>query len=113
MATRDDTLAVGKRVYAAIPQLGKLREEVLFGNVWKQPELSARDRSLVTCSVLAASGRDEELAVHVQRALDNGVTPDELRGMAVQLAFYAGWPAAIAFGKAALPILEQAAGTSA
>ena len=41
-------------VYGLIPQLGKLRDEVLFGDVWEQPELSKRDRSLVTCSVLAA-----------------------------------------------------------
>ena len=41
-------------VYELIPQLGKLRDEVLFGDVWEQPELSKRDRSLVTCSVLAA-----------------------------------------------------------
>ena len=41
-------------VYEMIPQLGKLRDEVLFGDVWEQPELSKRDRSLVTCTVLAA-----------------------------------------------------------
>ena len=41
-------------VYEMIPQLGKLRDEVLFGDVWEQPELSKRDRSLVTCSVLSA-----------------------------------------------------------
>jgi 4-carboxymuconolactone decarboxylase len=97
----------GLRVYKAVPQLGRLRDEVLFGDVWKQPEMSPRDRSIVTCAVLAALGRSDELHVHVRRAVDNGVTKDELRGMAVQIAFYAGWPAGIAVGKAALPILEE------
>jgi 4-carboxymuconolactone decarboxylase len=96
------------RVYKAVPQLGRLRDAVLFGDVWKQPEMSGRDRCLVTCAVLAALGRTDELAVHVRRAVDSGVTCDELRGMAVQVAFYAGWPAGIAVGKAALPLLEAA-----
>lgn len=97
---------IGLRVYDAVPELGRLRNEVLFGQVWPNPDLAQRDRSLVTCSVLAALGRDEKLAYHVKRAVDNGVTTDELRGMAVQIAFYAGWPAGIALGKAALPYLE-------
>ena len=98
--------AEGHRVYRAVPQLGRLREQVLMGDVWKQPELSQRDRSLVTCSVLAALGRSDEMKVHMGRAVANGVTPDELRGLIVQVAFYAGWPCAIMAGKAALPLLE-------
>lgn len=101
-------MAKGLRVYAAIPELGRLRDDVLMGDVWQQPELAPRDRSLVTCAALAVLGRDEELAVHVSRAVANGVTADELRGMAVQLAFYAGWPVGIALGKAALPFIEEA-----
>jgi len=93
-------------VYDAIPQLSRLREDVLFGDVWEQPELAKRDRSLVTCAVLAALGKTEELASHMQRAIDNGVTPDELRGLVVQVAFYAGWPCGLGAGKAALPILQ-------
>lgn len=96
-----------QQVYKAIPQMGRLREEVLFGDVWKQPELNTRDRSLVTCAVLAALGRDDELALNLTRAAANGVTPDEIRGLAVQVAFYAGWPAGLAVGKAALPILQK------
>jgi 4-carboxymuconolactone decarboxylase len=100
---------LGFRVYEAIPQLGRLRDEVLFGDVWKQGEMGLRDRSLVTCVALAVLGRDDELAIHVKRAVENGVTPNELRGMAVQLAFYAGWPAGMAVGKAALPFLQDEA----
>jgi 4-carboxymuconolactone decarboxylase len=95
-------------VYAAIPQLGRLREQVLWGDVWKQPELSQRDRSLVTCSILAALGKTDELSFHMQLALDNGVTSDELRGLVVQVAFYAGWPCALGAGKAGLSVFESA-----
>jgi 4-carboxymuconolactone decarboxylase len=95
-------------VYKSIPQLGRIREEVLFGDVWKQPEMLPRDRSIATCAILAALGRDEELELHVRRAINNGVTPDELRGLAVHVAFYAGWPAGLSVGKAALPILQEA-----
>lgn len=96
-----------KKVYKLVPQFGRLREDVLFGDVWKQPEMSARDRSIVTCSVLAALGKSEELALHMRRALDNGVTRDELRGLVVQVGFYAGWPAGVGAGLAAMPLLEE------
>jgi 4-carboxymuconolactone decarboxylase len=95
------------RVYKAVPQLSRLREDVLLGDVWKQPEMNLRDRSIVTCSVLAALGKSDELQVHMRRAVENGVTSDELRGMIVQVAFYAGWPAGLTAGKAALPLLEE------
>jgi 4-carboxymuconolactone decarboxylase len=94
------------RVYNAVPQLARLRKEVLLGDVWKQPEMTLRDRSLVTCSVLAALGKYDELKVHMARAIENGVTVDELRGLIVQVTFYAGWPAGLMAGKAALPLLE-------
>lgn len=102
----DKAKEMGTRVYVAIPQLGRLREQVLFGDVWKQPEMSQRDRSLITCALLALMGRDDELAVHIRLAVENGVTADELRGLAVQAAFYGGWPTGLAIGKAALPFLE-------
>jgi 4-carboxymuconolactone decarboxylase len=93
------------QIYEAIPQFGRLRRDVLFGDVWRQPELSLRDRSLVTCAMLAALGKNQELAAHVERAIDNGVTLDELRGMVVQVAFYAGWPCGVNAGKVLLPHL--------
>ena len=94
-------------VYTAVPQLGRLREEVLFGDVWQQPELSLRDRSVVTCSVLAALGKTDELKVHLRRAIENGVTADELRGLIVQVAMYAGWPCAVGAATAGLDVLQE------
>ena len=90
-----------------VPQLGEHRDEVLFGDVWEQPELSKRDRSLVTCAILAALYRTSELEGHMQRALDNGVTQDELRGLITHTAFYAGWPCAVNAGRVGLNIFED------
>ena len=96
-----------KPPYEVVPQLGKLRDDVLFGDVWEQPELSKRDRSLVTISVLTALYRTDELRGHMKRALDNGVTQDEIRGMITHLAFYAGWPTAVNAGRIAAEIFED------
>jgi 4-carboxymuconolactone decarboxylase len=95
-----------KTVYELVPQLGKLRDDVLFGDVWEQAELSKRDRSLVTVAVLTALYRTDELRGHMKRALNNGVTQDEIRGLIVQLAFYAGWPTAVNAGRIALEVFE-------
>ncbi len=98
--------AEGARIYAAIPQMARIRRDVLLGDVWKQPELSYRDRILVTCGVLAATGKVEELKTWMARGIEAGITPDELRGLAMQVTFYAGWPAGLCAGRAALPLLE-------
>jgi 4-carboxymuconolactone decarboxylase len=95
-----------KTVYELIPQLGRLRDEVLFGDVWEQPELSKRDRSLVTVAVLTALYRTDELKLHMQRALDNGVNEDELKGLITHLAFYAGWPTAVNAGRVAAEVFQ-------
>ena len=96
----------GARIYEAVPQLARIREQVLLGDVWKQPEMSYRDRILVTCSVLAATGKLDELKVWMSRGVENGITLDELRGLVVQVTFYAGWPAGLCAGKAALDLFE-------
>ena len=97
------------RVYQHVPQLARIREQVLLGDVWKQPEMSYRDRILVTCSVLAATGKGDELKVWMGRAVQNGISLDELRGLIVQVTFYAGWPAGLCAGKAALDLFEAEA----
>jgi 4-carboxymuconolactone decarboxylase len=77
------------------PKLVELTDTVLFGDVWERPELSPRDRSLVTVTTLAALYRTEQLGFHLRRALENGLTPDELVEAITHLAFYAGWPNAM------------------
>jgi len=81
--------------YADIaPALGEYTEKVLFGDLWKRSGLAPRDRSLVTVATLVALYRTNELPFHLARALENGVTKDELIELITHLAFYAGWPAA-------------------
>ena len=70
------------------PALGEYTDNVLFGEVWERPGLSNRDRSLI------ALYRTNELPFHIKRALENGVTKDELAEAITHLAFYAGWPTA-------------------
>jgi 4-carboxymuconolactone decarboxylase len=76
------------------PALAGYTDNVLFGDVWKRPGLSPRDRSLVTVTTLIALYRINELPFHMKLALKNGVTRDELVELITHLAFYAGWPAA-------------------
>ena len=81
--------------YADIaPALADYSERVLFGDVWKRPGLSPRDRSLITVSALVALYRTNELPFHLGKALDNGVTREELVELITHLAFYSGWPTA-------------------
>ena len=58
-------------------------------------QLSKRDRSLITCAALVATGKVEQMDFHFPNALKNGVTKDELVEMITHLAFYAGWPNAM------------------
>lgn len=76
------------------PALATITDDVLFGEVWERPELSPRDRSLVTVTALIAMYRTNELPFHLKKALENGVTREELAETITHLAFYAGWPAA-------------------
>jgi 4-carboxymuconolactone decarboxylase len=77
------------------PKLVQLTDDVLYGDVWARPQLSPRDRSLVTISALVAMNRPDQLRSHLVRARDNGVTENEIAETITHLAFYAGWPSAI------------------
>jgi 4-carboxymuconolactone decarboxylase len=76
------------------PGLVHFTDDVLFGEVWKRPQLSPRDRSLVTVAALLTGGNAEQLTFHLQYAKDNGGTEQELIEVITHLAFYAGWPKA-------------------
>jgi 4-carboxymuconolactone decarboxylase len=68
----------------------------VVGEMWAGPELSRRDRSLIVVSTLAAQARDEELELHTEIAVRNGLTRVELEEIVVTVAAYAGFPAAMA-----------------
>jgi 4-carboxymuconolactone decarboxylase len=98
-----DTRPSGPVQQTIAPGLATLTDEVLFGDVWRRPELSPRDRSLVTISVLIATGKPAQLTGHLSRALDNGVQPGEASGLLAHLAVYCGWPSAVS----ALEVYER------
>jgi 4-carboxymuconolactone decarboxylase len=89
------------------PKLTELTEDVLFGDVWERPGLSKRDRSLITVATLVALYRTEQLPFHLGRALENGVTKEELIELITHLAFYSGWPTAMSAMLLAKNLFQQ------
>ncbi len=85
------------------PRLTEITDQVLFDDVWRRPGLSPRDRSLITVASLVALYRSNELPFHLRKALENGVTREEIIEMVTHLAFYSGWPTAAT----ALAIVRQ------
>jgi 4-carboxymuconolactone decarboxylase len=84
-----------QRIGDVAPKLAQLTDDVVFGDIWERPNLSKRDRSLITVTTLVALYRSEQLDFHLRFALDNGVTKDELVELITHVAFYAGWPNAM------------------
>lgn len=76
------------------PAFADITDRVLFDEVWNDPTLSPRERSLATVAALIALNRTEQLPFHLRRARDNGLGHEELAALTTHLAFYAGWPAA-------------------
>jgi len=95
------------QVRDVFPKLGQLTDEVVFGDVWERPGLSKRDRSLITVAALAALYRPDQIRGHIWRALDNGVTREELAELFTQLAFYAGWANGISAAQVAKQVYEE------
>ena len=89
------------------PQLAKLTADVLFGDVWERPGLSKRDRSLITVANLIALYRTEQLPGHIRRALDNGVTKEEIGEILTHVAFYAGWPTSASAARIAKGVFDE------
>jgi 4-carboxymuconolactone decarboxylase len=78
------------------PALVHFTDDVLFGQVWTRQELSPKDRSLVTVACLVTNGNTDQLVYHLGLAKKNGASEQELIEAITHLAFYAGWPQAMA-----------------
>jgi 4-carboxymuconolactone decarboxylase len=87
--------AAEKMIGDFAPKLVDLTDRVLFGDVWERPELSKRDRSLATVAALVALNRPDQLRFHLNKAVENGLTKEELIEVITHLAFYSGWPNAM------------------
>lgn len=94
---------VDEQFSSVAPGLVRHTSDLLFNDLWLRPGLSPRARSIVTVSALVATGQSAQLASHLNRAMDNGVTRTEAGEMLTQLAFFAGWPATFT----AIPIAKD------
>ena len=77
-----------------------------FGDVWNRPGLSRRDRSLVTLAALTALTKPNQLKAHIQGALANGVTVEEVREVIMHTSIYSGIPTGVEGMTAAMEILD-------
>jgi 4-carboxymuconolactone decarboxylase len=107
MTTPGIAMSARNEARQVAPKLIDLLETVLYGDVWERPQLSKRDRGLITVAALVAMTRPDQLRVHVERALGNGVTREELGELITHLAFYAGWPAAMAAARTAKQVFDE------
>jgi len=95
--------AVEQQFSKVSPGLVQNTTDVLFRDLWLRPDLAPRDRSHVTVSALIASGQSAQITYHLNRAMDNGLTPEEAGEVVTHLAFYSGWPNAFS----ALPVVKD------
>ena len=89
------------------PRFMDLTNNLLFGDIWERPGLSKRDRSLMIVAVLTALYRTDQLRGHIGRALDNGLSQQELHEIFLQMAFYAGWPVTVNALNVAKQVYEE------
>jgi 4-carboxymuconolactone decarboxylase len=90
------------------PALVRYSDEIIYGEVWKRPELGVRERSLITIASLVTAGNWDQLEWHFQFAIENGATVEEIVETITHLAFYAEWPKAISAMSVAKQLFERA-----
>ncbi len=77
------------------PKLAELSSKVLMGDLWRRPDLSARDRSLIVIAAVIAGGTMDQLPAQLRQGVSHGLTRAEIGEMLTHLAMYAGWPKAL------------------
>lgn len=108
MSTPRTATSARDEVRTVAPKLIEMTEKVVYGDVWERPQLSKRDRSLITVAALIAMYRGDQLTGHIERALANGVTREEIGEVITHMALYAGWPTAMSAGRIAKKVFEGA-----
>ncbi len=101
--------AVATHVAPTSAGLAQDTDDVLFADLWRRPDLAARDRSMITVAALVAMGQPEQMTFHINRAMDNGLTEGQLGAALSHLAYYVGWPRAVSAVSAARKILDDRA----
>jgi 4-carboxymuconolactone decarboxylase len=95
------------KVKRVVPKVHELIETTVYGDIWERPELSKRERSMITVTALVAMRQWDQLRSHMEKALDNGVTATELSEMLTHLAIYAGFPTTLSAALIAKPLLSE------
>ena len=101
--SEEDKLALARAITERLPTPEEIRDDwgaliidtVLPEGVWSRPGLNQRDRSLITVAALCALHRPNELRIHIARALDNGVSREEICELIMHMAIYGGFPVAV------------------
>jgi 4-carboxymuconolactone decarboxylase len=97
----------GDELAAVVPALCDYTDRILYDEVWERPQLSKRDRSLITVAALIAMYRPEQLTAHLSFAMQNGVSKEELGEAITHLAFYTSWPSAISASRKLYDLVQQ------
>ena len=95
------------RINPHFPKLVEMTNDYVYGDVWERPQLSKRDRSLVTIAALVALGWEDQLKSHIGRGLTNGLTREEISEIVTHLAMYSGWPSAMTAAHVATDVFER------
>ncbi|WP_457664090.1 carboxymuconolactone decarboxylase family protein [Sinorhizobium medicae] len=101
---------VGNQFGSVAPGLVQYTTDYLFRDLWLRPGLAPRDRSLVTVAALISVGQVEQITLHLNKALDNGLTEEQAAEVITHLAFYAGWPNAMSALPVAKAVFEKRRG---
>jgi 4-carboxymuconolactone decarboxylase len=96
-----------EKLRSVVPKLVEIIDTTVYGDLWNRPELSKRDRSLITIAALIAMRQTDQLRSHLEKGLDNGLTGEEISEAITHLAIYAGFPAALSGALIAKPLLEE------
>ena len=104
---QDDRSAVREMMADIAPRLADITNEVVVDQLWEHDDLTPRDRSFITVAALTALYRTDQLKAHIGRALDNGVTREEIGAIITHMAAYAGWPTAVNAVTVAREVYEE------
>lgn len=94
-------------IHTVSPALERYTRDRLFGEIWKRPDMSPRDRSIITLAALIARNQTVEMKYYINLALDNGVKPGEISEIITHLAFYSGWENAMSAVVSAKDVFHQ------
>ncbi len=100
-------IAMGEGRFPAAPYLDELIDTLVYGETWTREELSARDRSLATIAATLAGYQTDQLRVHLNRGLDNGLTANEIGELISHIGLYAGFPVGVNGSRTFAEVLRE------